>query len=75
MALSYLDRIIKFRKEAKKKKLKCSVKEVYSSLLVIFNNHDWDNLIKITYEDIKSETNISLNSIKRAMIELCEFGL
>ncbi|MDR2004366.1 MAG: hypothetical protein LBQ74_15150, partial [Prevotella sp.] len=72
--LSYLDRIVTFRKEAKKKKLKCSIKEVYASILVIFNDHGWDNLIKITYEDIESEANMSLSSIKRAMVELCEFG-
>lgn len=75
MALSYLDRVIKFRKLARQEKLKCSVKEVYSAFLVIFNEWGWKKQIRLTYSDIQSEANLSINSIKRAMIELRELEL
>jgi hypothetical protein len=75
MALSYLDRVIKFRKLSKEEKLRCSVKEVYSSFLVIFNERGWKKQIRITYPDIQVEANLSLNAIKRAMMELKELGL
>lgn len=75
MTLSYLDRVIRFQKLIRQEKIKSSVRTVYMSFLDIFNEYGWKKQIRITYPEIQFVANLSLNSIKRAMIELRELGL
>ncbi|GAB6120976.1 hypothetical protein [Dysgonomonas termitidis] len=75
MALSYLDRVVKFQKLIRQEKLKSSVRTVYMSFLDIFNEYGWKKQIRITYNEIQFVANLSLNSIKRAIIELKELEL
>lgn len=75
MALSYLDRVVKFQKLNRQEKFKSSVMKVYMAFLDIFNEYGWKKQIRTTYTEIQFVSNLSLNSIKRAMIELKELEL
>ncbi|MDR2004947.1 MAG: hypothetical protein LBQ74_18140, partial [Prevotella sp.] len=52
-----------------------SVVSVYDALLELFNDLDWEDLARMTYEDIKSSSTISMNSIRKALKELVDIGL